>query len=69
MKKYLMGRERTGEKKEKKEWGEDRRTWICLILLVMRNFGVTSAASQHVQNREGRMEGVQWKNEMAREKT
>ena len=41
--------------------------WIFLILLVMRNLGLVSAALGKIQNSEGKMEGIQWKKEMPRD--
>ena len=59
-----MEKEDRGEKKERCDWSLVKmEKWLFLILLVMRNFGAASAASDNVQRRD-EMEETIWKKEM-----
>ena len=56
--------ERKGRKDLFERTKEKKRVELENILLVTRNFGVTNAASEDVQNREGKMDNGQSKNKL-----
>ena len=41
--------------------------WLSLILVVVRNYGVVSAASDNILNRGGKLEETRWETEMLRD--
>ena len=41
--------------------------WLSLILVVVRNYGVSSAASDNILNRGGKLEETRWETEMLRD--
>ena len=64
-----------GEKKEERKrrgnrgWSLGRvGRWFFLILVVVHNYGVVGAASDNVQNRGRKLEGIRWEKEMVRNK-